>query len=283
MNSPVSNYRIVRYKEGTISEEQDLVVREEPLSLVLLHGPSDDRQETDWAVSMRTPGNDEEFALGYLLTEGLIQHPSEVLSMRYCVKKEEETGNRLLIQLQPEVVVEVAARRKDAFLNSSCGVCGKQAIDEVFLQLPAIRPLFSPIPASVLLELESSIRAKQPVFRNTGGLHACSLFSPTGTLLLQREDVGRHNALDKLIGAALLQPEQVNLSESPCILHLSGRAGFEMVQKAAMAGIPVITSIGAPSSLAVDLAIKAGITLIGFLRDNRFNVYAYSENINFNL
>lgn len=283
MKLPVSNYPIVRFEREVISETQDLVVTEEPLSLVLIHGPAHSRQETDWAVSMRTPGQDEALAVGYLFTEGIIKQASDVLSMRYCVKKEEESGNRLLIHLDPSVEIRVQERRNDSFLNSSCGVCGKQAIEQVFRLLPKIQSIHSSISARVLLELEPSIKAKQPVFRNTGGLHACSLFAWSGELLLQREDVGRHNALDKLLGAALLQPQKFDLFHTPYLVHLSGRAGFEMVQKAAMAGIPIVTSIGAPSSLAVELALKTGITLIGFLRDNRFNVYAYPENINFNL
>lgn len=283
MKLPVSSYPILRFDSGTQSKTQDLVVTEEPLSLVLIHGPSDSRIETDWAISMRTPGHDEELAMGYLFTEGIIQHSKAVIGMRYCFKKEEASGNRMLIQLHPEVKVVVSEKRNDAFLNSSCGVCGKQALSQVFKKIPQITPLSTPISPQVLLQLESAILAKQPVFRNTGGLHACSLFSTQGDLLLQREDIGRHNALDKLIGAALLQTDLIQLSQTPYLLHLSGRAGFEMIQKAAMAGIPMVSSIGAPSSLAVDLAQQAGITLVGFLRDNRFNVYAYPENINFNL
>lgn len=282
MMSPVKSYPIVRYEAGILSKIADLVVREEPLALVLIHGPEDGRVETEWAVSMRTPGHDEELAMGYLYSEALIRDNSDVIHLRYCLKKEEESGNKLLIQLQPHLTIELSGKRKDTFLNSSCGVCGKQSIQQVFQQLPEFPPCEQKVDASVLLTLEKAIHLKQPVFRNTGGLHACSLFTYSGELVLQREDVGRHNALDKVIGAALIRnlikPNQSN----QCLVHLSGRAGFEMIQKAAMAGIKLVTSIGAPSSLAVDLAQKAGITLVGFLRDKRFNVYAWPENINFN-
>ncbi len=279
--SQVSSYPIIRYEAGKANQIEDLVVKEEPLAMVLIHGNAEERMETEWAVSMRTPGHDEELALGYLFSENIIEHPDHVLSIRNCQRNEH--GNRILISLHSDVQVNVQNKRQDLFLNSSCGVCGKQTIEQVFHQIPESTIPIQQVNAGFMLKLENLIKEKQPVFRHTGGLHACSLFEINGPLVLQREDVGRHNALDKLIGASLQKGWIKNRESEKYLLHLSGRAGFEMIQKAAMAGIKVVTSIGAPSSLAVDLATKAGITLVGFLREVRFNVYACPENINFKL
>jgi FdhD protein len=237
--------------------EQDLLAVEEPLQIQL--------GERNLAITMRTPGHDAELAAGFLFTEGFIQRRSDIASI-------ECAGNIAKVYLHPSVDLDSTAAGRNFYITSSCGICGKASIEALenagCRTLPQGAPL---IDQSVIRCLPEKLRQAQVVFDRTGGLHASGLVSSKGEMVLVREDVGRHNAVDKLIGRALLD-DQVPLHDY--ILVLSGRTSFELLQKAVMAGIPVLAAVGAPSSLAVKTALRFGVTLIGFLRENRFNVYS---------
>jgi FdhD protein len=232
------------------------------------------------AVTMRTPGHDVELAHGFLLTEGVITAADDVTTARWCDSVDEtgaNTYNVLDVALAPGVAPPEAGVERNFYTTSSCGVCGKASLDAVRL-----RTRFSPaddpvrIDAATLYALPDALREAQRIFDSTGGLHAAGLFTPDGTPLVVREDVGRHNAVDKVLGWALLNGRVPALG---CVLMVSGRASFELVQKAVMAGIPVLAAVSAPSSLAVALAVEAGTTLVGFLRGQSLNVYAGGERI----
>ncbi|MQA15788.1 MAG: formate dehydrogenase accessory sulfurtransferase FdhD [Pseudonocardiaceae bacterium] len=232
------------------------------------------------AVTMRTPGHDIELAHGFLLTEGVIDSVGDVVTARYCDSLDEtgrNTYNVLDVALAPGVATPSAGVERSFYTTSSCGVCGKASLDAVRL-----RSLFSPasdpvvLSPSTLFALPDALRGAQRVFDTTGGLHAAGLFTADGRPLVVREDVGRHNAVDKVLGWALLNGR---VPAEGCVLMVSGRASFELVQKAVMAGVPVLAAVSAPSSLAVDLAAESGLTLVGFLRGETMNVYAGAERI----
>lgn len=222
------------------------------------------------AVTMRTPGHDFELAAGFLFSEGLIEKGDDVASVSYCTDGEQRY-NVVNVVLAPGAPFDPDLLARNFYATSSCGVCGKASIDAALG--PACPRISDPISvdAATLLALPGRLRAAQAVFERTGGLHAAALFTADGTLVRVREDVGRHNALDKLVGAALLGGEMPLAGR---VVLASGRLSFELVQKAARAGAPVLAGVSAPSSLAVSLAEEAGVTLVGFLRDGRFNVYA---------
>jgi FdhD protein len=226
---------------------------------------------------MRTPGNDFELAVGLCLTEGLLRGPDDLDAIAYCVGPErEQMFNVVTVRLRSPVPAELRERRYLA--NSSCGICGKAALEEIEVRCAPVGagPV---VGASVLGVLPGRLAERQLVFGQTGGLHAAARFSVDGTLRAAREDVGRHNALDKLVGHALLERE---LPLANDILLVSGRLSFELVQKAAVAGIAVLCAVSAPSSLAVAAADQLGQTVVGFLRDGRFNVYSHAERIDMN-
>jgi FdhD protein len=232
------------------------------------------------AVTMRTPGHDVELAHGFLLTEGVITAPSDVVTARWCDSVDEKganTYNVLDVALAPGVTPPAPGVERNFYTTSSCGVCGKASLDAVRL-----RSRFSPatdsvrIDAATLYGLPETLRGAQQIFESTGGLHAAGLFTPDGAPLVVREDVGRHNAVDKVLGWALLNGR---VPAAGCVLMVSGRASFELVQKAVMAGVPVLAAVSAPSSLAVELAAEAGTTLVGFLRGTAMNVYTGAERI----
>ena len=226
------------------------------------------------AVTMRTPGADFDLAVGFLVTEGVITAPDDVASVAYCLEGQgEQQYNVVTVRVRSAVSVERA--RRSFTTSSSCGVCGKRSIDDIEVATAPI-PAGPVVAASVLNKLPDRLRAEQSVFESTGGLHAAGCFDADGTLTVVREDVGRHNALDKVIGDAALG-QRLPLSDQ--ILMVSGRVGFEIVQKAAVAGIPIVCAVSAPSSLAVDAARRFGQTVIGFLRDDRFNVYCGPERV----
>jgi FdhD protein len=255
--------------------QPDLLAVEEPLEIRLGYGEVADRQQRSLSVTMRTPGHDLELALGFLFTEGIIQHRAQVRSLRHCTDlgRQEAAGNIVRVELQPDVRVSLGTLARNFYTTSSCGICGKASIEAVRQTGCPVLPRSGTLAAPALIhQLPARVRASQAVFDHTGGLHAAALFTASGELLLLREDVGRHNALDKVIGAALQQ------ERLPCqhgLLFLSGRISFELVQKALMGGIPLVAAVGAPSSLAVQMADEVGMTLVGFVRNGSFNVYTH--------
>jgi FdhD protein len=225
---------------------------------------------------MRTPGDDFELAAGFLFTEGILQSSTQVREIRHCGKGKGAT-NTLRVDLVADVAVDMKRLERNFYTTSSCGVCGKTSIEALATGARQVSPPAGfTVDARLIDELPERLQAQQHVFRSTGGLHASALFSRTGELLGLREDVGRHNALDKLIGSRFLAG---TLPANDTILFLSGRASFELLQKAVMAGIPVVCAVGAPSSLAIDAAREFGVTLLGFVRGQRFNVYAGRERL----
>ena len=258
--------RVVRFVGAVGVEKSDDLAVEDPLAMLVTHGPPRDRRRTTLSVTMRTPGHDRDLAAGLLVAEGVVIDPKDVLGV-----VPSRNGNAVRVELHPAVVVDLTRLDRRGFTSSSCGVCGKTSLDAVetacdFLSRPG--PVIS---AAVVHALSGRLRDAQPTFARTGGLHAAALFDPMGELLAVREDVGRHNAVDKLIGSEFLAGR---LPLADRILFVSGRAGFELIQKAAVAGVAVFAAVGAPSSLAVELAARVGMTLVGFVRDDRFNVYS---------
>lgn len=247
---------------GDRAREQDFVAVEEPLQ-IRLNG-------SDLAITMRTPGNDEELAVGFLHSEGIVSSRDAIAGI--------ETGdNSISITLTAEAAPDVSAQTRHFYLTSSCGVCGKASVDALVAAGCSAPPRNTPrISRAMLQRLPETLRSTQAVFDRTGGLHAAGLFNAQGELQLVREDVGRHNAVDKLVGRSVLD-DRVPLHDS--ILMLSGRISFELVQKALLAGIGMVVAVGAPSSLAVETALRFGLTLAGFVRDGRFNIYAGEDRI----
>jgi FdhD protein len=270
--SPVREVSIDAMRDDRLTPRQDLVVVEEPLEIrIALAGETG--PGASLSITMRTPGQDIELALGFLHGEGIIRSRDDVADSRICGP----VGNVVRIQLAEGAAHDPDRLQRNFYTTSSCGVCGHASLAAVERMLRSPRVDDSLTVSSALIEsLSERARAGQDVFRETGGLHASCLFDANGKLLHVREDVGRHNALDKLVGARLLAGEPP-LSNG--VLFLSGRASFELLQKAAAAGIPVVAAVGAPSSLAIDLAQRTGILLVGFLRGHSFNVYAHRERL----
>jgi len=271
---PAIHIPIVKVIGNDATESQDMVTAEEPLEIRLRYNSPRGIATKSISVTMRTPGNDEELATGFLFTEGIIQSFNEIESVKNAGAKNE---NVVYVTLKDSVSPDVSKLERNFYTTSSCGVCGKASIESVRVacNILDIKDSIS-LSASLLYTLPGILRQHQDVFENTGGLHACALFTTEGKFLQLREDAGRHNALDKLIGSFLSQ-DTIPLNDH--ILLLSGRASFELVQKAAMAGIKVIAAVGAPSSLAVQMADEWGMTLIGFLRDRRFNIYSGAQRV----
>lgn len=248
-----------RVESGASTAMQDLLAVEEPLEIRVNGRPV--------SITMRTPGHDFELAAGFLFSEGIITGPDAIARIRFSSAR-----NSVSVELRPGVAVDFDRLERHFYTSSSCGVCGKASLEALAAQgchfLPADGPHFR---SALITELPQRLRSGQAVFDSTGGLHAAGLFDANGELLSLREDVGRHNALDKLIGAQMLAG-QTPLSHR--LLMVSGRASFELMQKALMAGIPVLAAVGAPSSLAVQVAQRYNMTLLGFVRDGRFNIYS---------
>ena len=261
--------QVSEWDDGKVLRKEDYLAAEEPLEIRVGDEPL--------SVTMRTPGHDLELAAGFLLTEGLITKREQIVSLENVVEDgEANRGNVVRAMLAPGSAPDFEKMRRHFFATSSCGICGKASIDAVRARtLEPPNPDFR-LDAEVLLQLPDALRASQAVFGRTGGLHAAALFSAKGELMVLREDIGRHNAVDKVVGWALLE-HRVPLSGS--VLLVSGRGGFEIVQKAIVAGLPVVASVSAPSSLAVQLARELRLTLIGFLRGRRFVIYAGEERI----
>ena len=271
MSTDTVAVRVQTVEKGFSSQRSDLLAIEEPLQFCLNGSPI--------SITMRSPGSDLDLAVGFLFTEGIISDVRQILSMRAESGEDmpRNSSDRVTIRLRPDIAIDPGRIRRNFYTSSSCGVCGKLAIGAI-----DVRPAFQmrqsgpQFPTDVIYRLPDLLRRAQDTFDRTGGIHAAALFSPVGTMLGLREDVGRHNAVDKLIGFAL-RDGSVPLGDS--LILVSGRAGFELVQKSIMATIPVLAAVGAPSSLAVELAQRFGMTLVGFLRDQRFNIYSGSWRI----
>ena len=259
--------QVSEWDEGQVHRKDDYLAAEEPLEIRIGEHPL--------SVTMRTPGDDLDLAAGFLLTEGLIQRADQIVALDHAPDDPgnpgANRGNVVTVELDPASMPDFEKMRRHFFAASSCGICGKASIDAVrarSMQPP--NPGFRLDP-EVLVALPEALRASQPVFGRTGGLHAAALFDAHGKLLVLREDIGRHNAVDKVIGWAL---RSGRMPLSDVALLVSGRGGFEIIQKAIVAGLPVVASVSAPSSLAVQLAREMSLTLVGFLRGRRFVVYA---------
>ncbi len=273
MPEQVQHISIYKISGAEINETGDKVAVEEPLEIQLEYSTGSGRMLKNVAVTMRTPGNDEELAVGFLFTEGVIRDINSIQE----IKRPHADDNRILIVLKENVMPVLNNAARNFYTTSSCGVCGKASIDAISTVSSFSGEKDSlHINAPVLYHLQDDLKKQQQVFEETGGIHASALFDINGNFIMLREDVGRHNALDKIIGAAMMN-DQLPLTNS--ILFLSGRTSFELVQKATMAGIRIIVAVGAPSSLAVEMAKEQNITLVGFLKNNRFNIYSGKQRI----
>ncbi|MGB7207590.1 MAG: formate dehydrogenase accessory sulfurtransferase FdhD [Pyrinomonadaceae bacterium] len=283
---PASAYSETAVRRIAAGEEPvdfaDVLAVEEPLEIRIGFHKNGKLTHKPISITMRTPGDDAELAAGFLFTEGIIRHPDQVKQIRHCGLKIGKGGgiidraaalnsNTIRVDLNDGVDVDLKSLERHFYTTSSCGVCGKSSIEALHTDAKKIENETLKITAEIIHRMPKTLIAQQKSFEKTGGLHASALFDADGELDMLREDVGRHNALDKVIGAKFMAGE-MPLKDN--LLIVSGRASFELVQKALMAGIPILTAVGAPSSLAVELAREFGMTLIGFVRDDRFNIYA---------
>lgn len=276
--SPTDRVRVRTYRSGEESRSRrDEVAAEEPLEIRVAYAGEDGPAVRSVSVTMRTPGDDFELAAGFLHGEGLVSRREEIGEISYCRDAEPQEYNVVTVRLRPFARFDPGRLDRNFYMTSSCGVCGKASLDAVEVRgcepLPTGEVRLDP---EVLAGLPGRLRRAQSVFERTGGLHAAGLFGGDGELEEVREDVGRHNAVDKVVGRAFLEGR---LPLEGRVLAVSGRASFEILQKALVAGIPVVAAVGAPSSLAVDLARRFGMTLAGFVRDGGFNLYAGEERV----
>jgi FdhD protein len=267
----ITTRTVVAVQGDRLELREDRVVGEAPLEIQAA-GPGQDPVAV--AITMRTPGHEDELAVGFLRTEGLIEGPEVVGTERADPRTHNQPDDTILVRLSRPFDASAVAERH-FIATASCGICGKASIDEVAIRCDPL-PDGPVVARSVLLALPDALRAAQRAFDETGGLHASALFTPVGELIGIREDVGRHNALDKLVGAQLLAGA---LPLHDRVLMVSGRVSFEIVQKAAVVGVPILCAVSAPSDLAVETAERLGVTLVGFLRGERFNVYAHDRRI----
>lgn len=266
--SPTSNkFDVLKWNGRSLDRQPDELSEEAPLEIRLRHHPI--------TVTMRTPGHDEELAAGFLVTEGVVQSPGDFLKIQHCAF--DDTQSTLNVILAPQVKFDIEKLTRHVFASSSCGLCGKATIDAVRTWFPPVRSS-AVVDAETILQLPHQMRAAQDTFSRTGGLHAAAIFDNSGTLVVLREDVGRHNAVDKVIGYSLLHGLY---PLSDYVLMVSGRCSFEIMLKALAAQLPLIAAVSAPSSLAVEFAHENGQTLIGFVRDRRMNVYTHSHRLKF--
>jgi FdhD protein len=264
---------------GEISVAQDALAVEEPLEIRLGFDRQGKATHKSISITMRTPGDDFELAAGFLFTEGIVKSNEQIKQIKHCGAPAKGGGfdNTVRVDLRADVKIDFKRLERHFYTSSSCGVCGKTSIEAletgVCSLVESTSPLFA---AETIHRLPEILRARQDIFDLTGGLHAAALFNAAGEIESLREDVGRHNAVDKLVGAEFLAGKT---PVSDKLMMVSGRASFELVQKALMAGIPILAAVGAPSSLAVELAREYGMTLLGFVRDNRFNIYCGAQRI----
>ena len=268
----LSRVRISRLADGRLADRMDVVTVEEPLEIRVEFSRNGARETVAVSVTMRTPGHDFELAAGFLYGEGLVRTREDVAEISYCHTDEPQTYNIVLVKLRPGAPFDPDALSRNFYMSSSCGVCGKASLEAVEVrgceQIPDEGLSLDP---AILSGLPEKLRAEQGLFDRTGGIHAAGRFDESGELVAVREDVGRHNAVDKVVGQAFLDGE---LPLGRTILAVSGRSSFEIMQKALAAGIPLVVAVGAPSSLAVDLARSFNMSLLGFTRSDGFNVYA---------
>jgi FdhD protein len=259
------------------SQQDDVLAAEEPMEIRLLWEEAGEIVRKPIAITMRTPGDDFELAAGFLYGEGIIAGQQDLVDVSYCTDEDEDQRlNIVNVTLRPGLGFDMSKLERNFYTTSSCGVCGKATLDALEVQGCAALPEGPAVTAETICALPGKLREAQTVFDRTGGLHACGLFTPDGTLVSLREDVGRHNAFDKLVG------EQLLAGKTPLdgyIVMLSGRASFELLQKALVARIPVVAAVGAPSSLAVELAESFNITLCGFVKADGLNVYTGGERV----
>ena len=272
-NTFTASARVLKIANDQVADVDDQLVVEEPLEIQLQYGNADNRVQKSISVTMRTPGHDVELAAGFLFTEGIITGSKDIL----FIEQESANSNRVLFSLQENVDPGIQKTERNFYTTSSCGVCGKSSIEAIKIKSSYKNEVHSiQLKTEIFYAIQDDLKSRQVIFESTGGIHASALFDMDGNFIMLREDVGRHNALDKLIGSYLLNDE---LPLTNYVLLLSGRASFELIQKASMAGIKVVAAVGAPSSLAVDLAKECNITLVGFLRNERFNLYSCEERI----
>jgi FdhD protein len=276
-NDPSTSSIAVRRVEGNlVGQDHDKVATEEPLEIQIGLERRGIRTIRPVSVTMRTPGSDDELATGFLFGEGILKGRSDVARIEFPGLENGGLQNTVRIHLKAGVSLDLMQIERNFYTTSSCGICGKASLEAVRPMARGVSPCTTDalrVSAAIVHRLPAQLRASQQIFEHTGGLHAAALFDRAGNLCSVREDVGRHNAVDKVIGAEWLNG-RIPLSDK--ILFVSGRASFELVQKAARAGIPVFAAVGAPSSLAIELAEACGLTLLGFVRDKRFNVYSAS-------
>jgi len=267
--------RVKVVEEGHARVQPDTLATEEPMEIRLVSG--DVRQTV--AVTMRTPGADFELAAGFLYGEGIVSSPEDIVKISYCVSADldvEQQYNIVNVELRGDHSYDLRSLERHFYTTSACGVCGKASLEQLELRGCPVIPPGPEVAAQAIYALPNKLREAQGLFEATGGLHAAALFAASGELVALKEDVGRHNATDKLIGWALLEGR---LPLSDHLVMVSGRSSFEILQKCLAAGVPIVCAISAPSSLAVDVAQQFGITLVGFLRGNKFNVYSGFDRI----
>ena len=267
----VTDVRVVAVNDGVRSERPDAVATEEPME-IRAGGPGQEARAV--AVTMRTPGADFELAVGFLFTEGLIA-AGDVRRVAYCDDLGDEEQRYNVVTVTLEQPFDHDRLHRNFYATSSCGICGKAALDDIEVRCAPVAA-GSQVSAEVLVSLPEKLRSKQRVFDRTGGLHAAGLFTTDGELVVLREDVGRHNAVDKVIGDRYLAGQ---VPASGTVLQVSGRASFEIVQKAAVAGIPIVSAVSAPSSLAVEAGERFAMTIVGFVREGRCNIYTHAERV----
>jgi len=281
----VAEMPVLRVEENRIlTARQDALSIEEPLEIRIGFTADGKAAHKSISITMRTPGDDFELAAGFLFTEGIIKSADQIVKIRHCGVPATKHGflhgilrNTVRVDLRADVTIDFKKLERHFYTSSSCGVCGKTSIEALQTGVCRLKEKAKPIfAAETIHNLPGTLRDSQNVFDRTGGLHAAALFSPTGEMEDLREDVGRHNAVDKLVGTQFLAGKT---PVSDKLLLVSGRASFELAQKALMAGIPILAAVGAPSSLAVELARQYGMTLLGFVRNNRFNIYTGAERI----
>ncbi len=279
LDAPSEEKQIFQVRDGNMHKTTDWIAREEPLEIKLEYGPGENRARMTLAITMRTPGNDYDLVRGFLFTEGIILRNDQIRAIQYDLdlSPAQQQLNSVIVSLSPDLRFETEKLNRHFYTSSSCGVCGKTSIEMVRMQSSFFPPrdAFS-VKTAIIHALPGLLMSTQSTFQQTGGIHAAALVSPEGQLLHVEEDIGRHNAVDKLIGWVMTK-DMLPLRDH--ILFVSGRAGFELVQKAVMAGVTMFVAIGAASSLAIELAQENQITLVGFLQKEKFNVYNGSDRI----